>query len=132
MLRFLDGMMIELNADTFPIVIGHGRVLVSWYRSGWDPWRAFAPIYQAAASRHPRVIFARVDAEREHALAAQCGISAIPTLMAFSGRVLVFSHVGFDIAESLDAAVARLRRARPTADRPGDFPASIVSRARLP
>jgi len=122
--------MLELDAETFPIVIDHGRVLVSWYRSGWGPWRAFAPIYQAAASRHPRVIFARVDAERERALAAQCGIAAIPTLMAFSGGVLVFSHVGFDIAESLDAVVARLRRARRSENQPGDFPASLVSRRR--
>lgn len=104
-------MMVELTTDTFGIVIAHTSVLVSWYRSGWAPWRAFAPIYQAAAQRHPSVVFARVDAERERGLAAGCGIIALPTLMAFHAGALVFARIGFDVAESLDALVHRLRLA---------------------
>lgn len=105
--------MIELNATTFGTVIARGMVLVSWYRSGWAPWQAFAPIYQAAASRHPHVTFARVDAEREHELARWCGVDELPTLMAFSDGALVLAHIGFDIAESLDSLVRRLTLARP-------------------
>jgi thioredoxin 1 len=104
--------MIELNAKTFEIVIERGTVLVSWYRSGWAPWQAFAPIYQAASHRHPRITFARVDAEREHRLAAWCGIREIPTLMAFRDGALMLVRVGFDISESLDALVRRLRSHR--------------------
>ena len=101
--------MIELNATTFETVIAQGTVLVSWYRSGWAPWQAFAPIYQEAAQRHPTVTFARVDAEREHQLARWCGVDDIPTLMAFCNGVLVLVRVGFDVAESLDLLVRRLK-----------------------
>ncbi len=101
-------MMVELNAATFGTVIERGAVLVSWYRRGWAPWRAFAPIYQDAARRYPRVVFARVDAENEHVLAACCGIAAIPTLMAFRDGTLVQVRVGFDVAESLDVLVRRI------------------------
>ena len=103
-------MMVELNATTFGTVIERGAVLVSWYRRGWAPWRAFAPIYQDAAHRHPRIVFARVDAETEHVLAARCGITAIPTLMAFRDGTLVQVRVGFDVAESLDVLVHRISR----------------------
>jgi thioredoxin-like negative regulator of GroEL len=108
--RQVFGTMVELGLHTFPIVVGRGHVLVSWYRSQWQPWRAFAPIYQAAAARHRRVVFARVDADHERGLALRCGIESIPTLMGFCDGILVFAHVGFDIAESLDAVVRRLQR----------------------
>jgi thioredoxin-like negative regulator of GroEL len=105
-----DGeMMVELTTTTFATVVTHGRVLVSWYRCG-PPWRAFAPIYQEAARRHPRVVFARVDAENEHELAARCGIECIPTLMAFRDGALLLIRAGFDVAESLDVAVRRVQR----------------------
>lgn len=100
--------MIELNATTFATVVMHGRVLVSWYRPG-PLWRAFAPIYQEAAQRHPKVVFARVDADIEHELAARCEIESIPTLMAFQDGALVHVRVGVDVADSLDVIVRRVQ-----------------------
>lgn len=102
-------VMLELNATTFPIVIQRGTVLVSWYTTGCSSWRAFAPIYQAAARRHPHVVFARIDADHDRDLAASCGISELPTLMAFRGGALVFVRAGFDVAETLDALILKLR-----------------------
>lgn len=117
-------MMVELNATTFGTVIERGAVLVSWYRRGWAPWRAFAPIYQEAARRYPRIVFARVDTENEHVLAARCGIAEIPTLMAFRDGTLVQVRVGFDVAESLDVLVHRISQfdRRPGSVCPGKFP----------
>ena len=103
-------VMIELNATTFPLVIERGTVLVSWYTTGCAPWRAFAPIYQAAALRHPRVVFGRIDADKEAELAASCAVTEIPTLMAFRAGALVFARAGFDVAESLDVLIGQLLR----------------------
>lgn len=127
-------MMVELNATTFGTVIERGAVLVSWYRRGCAPWRAFAPIYQDAARRYPRVVFASVDAENEHVLAACCRIAAIPTLMAFRDGALVQVRAGFDVAESLDVLVHRISQLdrRPGPGSSGKFPETRCRSLREP
>ena len=43
------------------------------------PCRAFAPVFEAAAARHPDVVFGKVDTEAEPGLGAAFEIRAIPT-----------------------------------------------------
>lgn len=51
--------------------------------------RAFAPIFEAAAKRHPDVTWAEVDTEAEPELVGALEIRSIPTLMVFNDGVLV-------------------------------------------
>uniref|UniRef100_A0A1I7XZY9 Thioredoxin domain-containing protein n=1 Tax=Steinernema glaseri TaxID=37863 RepID=A0A1I7XZY9_9BILA len=79
----------------------------------WAPWcgpcRQFAPVFDAAASKHADVTFAKVNTEEEQELAAGLRIRSIPTLMVFRERVLLFSQAGALSAAQLDDLIEQVK-----------------------
>lgn len=73
---------------------GEGIVLIDWWAEWCGPCRTFAPIFEAAAERHPDITFAKVDTEAQLNLAGSAGIQSIPTIMAFRDGILVFRQAG--------------------------------------
>lgn len=64
----------------------------------WAPWcgpcRAFAPVFEATSEKNPDVVFAKLNTEDVPELAQEFGIRAIPTLMVFREKVILFSQPG--------------------------------------
>jgi thioredoxin 1 len=80
-------------------------VLVDFWAEWCGPCKQFGPTYSAVSEKHPDVLFTKVDTEAEQQLAAEAGISSIPTLMAFREKVLVFSQPGALNAQQLEQVV---------------------------
>mgnify|MGYP001283920139 FL=1 len=79
----------------------------------WAPWcapcRMFAPIFEAAADKHPDILFAKVNTEEEQALASAFGIRSIPTLMVFREQIMLFQQAGALPANGLEQLIGQVR-----------------------
>ncbi len=101
---------IALTTETFiEHVKKEGIVIIDFWASWCAPCRMFAPTFEAAANKHPDVVWAKVDTEAQPELAGALKIRAIPTLMVFRDGVLVFSQPGVLPPKMLDEVVEKTR-----------------------
>ena len=112
----------NLTLSTFEEHLSKEGILVIDFWASWcAPCRAFAPIFEAAAARHPDLVWAKVDTEAEQHLAGALHIRSIPTLMIFRDGILVFAQPGLVPAAGLDELVSRVKALM---TRPSELPPS--------
>ncbi|WP_376715302.1 thioredoxin family protein [Janibacter limosus] len=75
---------------------------------GCGPCRSFAPVFEAASTEHPDILFAKVDTEARASPAAAAQITSIPTLMGFKDGVPVYSQPGALPAKALHDLIGKI------------------------
>jgi thioredoxin 1 len=102
--------LVNMTDATAETVLGEpGIVLIDFWAAWCGPCRTFAPIFEAAARRHPDITFAKVDVDSNRNLSGMFSIRSIPTMMAFRDAIPVFAQPGIMPGEAIDDIIRQIR-----------------------
>jgi thioredoxin 2 len=101
---------IELTKENFQEAIqGDTPLIVDFWAPWCGPCKSFAPVFEAAATQHDDVVFAKINTEEQTELASAMRIRSIPTLMVFRENVMLFSQAGALSASQLEELVTQVK-----------------------
>ncbi len=102
--------VIDLNEENFePTILGNDFVVIDFWAPWCGPCRGFAPVFEAAAEKHPDIVFAKVNTEEQQGIAGHFQIRSIPTLMIFREKVIIYAQPGALPAGGFDDLITRAR-----------------------
>jgi thioredoxin 1 len=100
---------VELRSDNFEETIRDNPIVLVDFWAAWcGPCRSFAPIFEEASTKHPDIVFAKVDTEAQSELAQAFGIMSIPTLMAFRDQIILYAQPGALPAAVLEDLIGQI------------------------
>jgi thioredoxin 1 len=105
----MSDKITHLTTDTFKNAVATSAtpLLVDFWAPWCGPCKAIAPILdELAAEFEGKVSIAKVDIDKNEAIAAEFGIRAIPTMLLFKGGRVVEQIVGMLPKPALKAKLA--------------------------
>lgn len=104
--------MVELTKENFDarVTNAEGTVLVDFWSPGCGPCRAMELVLEAAATRHPEVRFAKLNAADFPDIAWAFKVVSVPTLVLFRDGVPIDDIVGAVPVQRIEELLAASAR----------------------
>lgn len=100
---------VQVTEQIFEETVKQGIVLLDFWAAWCGPCRVFAPIFEAAAARHPDVVFGKIDTDAEPGLATAFEIRSIPTLIVLRDGVLLAALPGAMPGPAIDEILGKVK-----------------------
>lgn len=101
---------LEITKENFDEVMDKSEIVLLDFWASWcGPCRMFGPIFENVSTRHPDIVFGKVNTENEQELAGSFQIRSIPTLMAFRQDVLLFEQSGVLPEAALEDLIQQIK-----------------------
>ena len=101
---------LELTKENFEQTVENNTTVIIDFWAEWcGPCKAFAPTFEQASDKYDDIVFGKVDTESQQELAAAFGIRAIPTLMVFKGKTIIYQESGALPPPVLDKLIAQVQ-----------------------
>ncbi len=90
-------------------ILNNDTVIIDFWAEWCGPCKMFGPIFEEASERHPDVVFAKVDTEKEQELAAYFQVRSIPMVVAFREQIGIFQQPGMLQGTQLDEILGKIK-----------------------
>jgi len=101
---------VELTKGNFEDVLTkNDMVIVDFWAEWCGPCKGFGPVFEAASEKYPDIVFGKVNADEQQALAGTFNIRSIPFVMLFREKVVLFAQAGALPAEGLESVISQAR-----------------------
>ena len=102
--------IVQLNEDNFNATVEASPFIVIDFWAEWcGPCKQFAPVFDAAAAKHPDIVFAKIDTDAEQGLDNAFNIRSIPTLMIIREKIMVVRESGALSVLALEKVIEHAR-----------------------
>lgn len=86
-------------------------IIIDFWATWCGPCKGFAPIFEAAAAKHPDILFAKIDTDAQQEIAAQFQIRSIPTVLFVKDGTVVKVQTGAAPPDKFEKAIQEMRDA---------------------
>jgi thioredoxin len=102
--------VLTITEDNFNEIVDSHPILVLDFWATWcGPCRSFGPVFEAAAARHPDLVFGKIDTDAEQGLSKAFNIRSVPSLMIIREKILVVRESGALPMASLEKVIEHAR-----------------------
>ncbi|AHF01008.1 thioredoxin [Thiomicrospira aerophila AL3] len=101
--------LVNLTTEAFDEFIAkHDMIIFDFWAEWCGPCKQFGPVFEAAAEKHPNIMFAKVNVEEQPDLANMFQVRSIPTIAFMREKVVVYANPGALPASNFEQGIQEM------------------------